>query len=219
MVNSLATLQTLIDQGDQQAPMIVLKLAQFLNYVLYESGVDQVPLDRDLQAMQAYIALEKERLGDQIDISLTITGQVAGQVIAPLLWLPLLENVFHHSQTTADQAWLNLNLSVTEKIPADQPLWSADTVDARFPRYAGAAGTFRPAQLKLSLANNAERTEGTELLPGNGLKTVRKRLDTHYPNRYELKLVAEPSVYLVVLTLQLDAASDAVTSRSYLTNA
>ncbi|GAB3223620.1 sensor histidine kinase [Spirosoma arcticum] len=173
MVSSLDTVHVLIERHAQQAPTVVLALSHFLSYVLYESEADVVPLERDLDAMQRYMALEKERLGDRIDISVNLTGDIPRQVIAPLLFLPFLENAFQHGLTTTDQAWLSLNVSVTEHL------------------------------LTFSLANSVEPAQEGIFSQKTGLNAIRKRLDTLYADRYELKLEPDFGVFVVVLTLQL----------------
>ena len=172
LLDTLDRLQTLTRQRAGQSPDMVMQLAHFLRYVLYESRAETVPLRHDLEAMRQYIALETARFGNQIDIAFEQTGLISEQTIAPLLWLPLLENAFQHSVVTAiEQAWISLSVSIT-----------ADTLTLRF-------------------LNNCGPSDAPNGLPGNKLLAVRQRLDSAYPGHYELITQADEEIFLVVLNV------------------
>ncbi len=59
LFSTLDTLQPLIRQQSQQAPEVILKLAHFLRYILYESQADRVPLDREIGLIDHYIFLQQ----------------------------------------------------------------------------------------------------------------------------------------------------------------
>lgn len=206
MINSLTNLQTLIDRHDKHAPGIVLKLAQFLSYVLYESQAEKVHLERDMEAMQAYISLEKERFGDQMDISVSISGATAGYFTAPLIWLPFLENSFQHGLTGGDQAWQTLNVSVTDS-KSQNATPNGSRMDVGQSRDAQNGGR---AQLRFTLANSAdlELVDGRFFKMKNGLKTIQQRLETLYPNQYHLKFDSQPGIFLVVLAIPLATSAE-----------
>ena len=173
LFGSLRVLHTLTTQQPNQAPPVVLTLAHLLRYVLYESQTDEVPLQHDLEAMQQYIALETTRFGSRIDVAFEQTGPISEQTIAPLLWLPLLENIFQYSiATAAEQAWISLSVSV-----------AAETLIFR-------------------ILHNCTPTDGAYALPGDALSATRKQLDTIYPARYDLQTQADREIGLIVLTLR-----------------
>ena len=113
LLGSLETLEHLLDEQALQAPDLVLTLSQFLHYVLYDSQAEQVPLAADLATLRHYLTLAEARLGEQVAIAFHVLGPVANQLVAPLLWLPLLENAFQHGLVAAGPAWLNVQLTVT----------------------------------------------------------------------------------------------------------
>lgn len=173
MIKSLERLHQLIENKDNKSSAFVLKLAEILSYVLYESTAEKVPLQRDLAIMRQYIDLEQERLGSLIDISLNITGQIFGQQIAPLLLLPFLENAFQHGLTSSDQSWIILNLEVNQK------------------------------SLKFSLTNSMELEDEMDFVPGNGLKMIEKRLANLYASKHELRVKPSEGIFVVILSLDL----------------
>lgn len=173
MVNSLERLHQLIENKDKKSPTFVLKLAEILSYVLYESTSEKVPLERDLGMIRQYIGLEQERLGSLIDISVNITGQIFGQQIAPLLLLPFLENAFQHGLTSSDQSWIILNVEVTQE------------------------------SLKFSLSNSVELGDEIGFVPGNGIKMIGKRLASLYPSKHALRFNPSEGIFVVILSLDL----------------
>jgi two-component system LytT family sensor kinase len=201
MINSLTNLQGLIDRSDKQAPGVVLKLAQFLSYVLYESQAEKVSLERDIEAMQTYIHLEKQRFGEHIDMSVSISGNITGQFTPPLIWLPFLENAFQHGRAEGEQAWITLNVSVAQTKDTKGPANASDEpVDQAEP-----LPCLNQAHLRFTLANSAEPESDDFIFfeMKNGLKAVQQRLETLYQGQYQLKFDAQPGVFLVVLTIPL----------------
>jgi len=63
----------------------ILKLSDLLRYVLYDSGDDKVELAKDIQYINNYIALQRLRLSKKVTINYSVTGDMEGKRIAPLL--------------------------------------------------------------------------------------------------------------------------------------
>lgn len=117
LFNSLKNLYELTSNKSKLSPEVVLKLSHLLSYLLYESQADEVPLEREIEMIENYCFLEKQRLGDKIDISLNFTGKVENKQIAPLILLPFLENAFKNTlDQQNEQAWISVDLSVLENL-------------------------------------------------------------------------------------------------------
>ena len=72
LFNTLDTLQPLIQQKSKQAPEVILKLAHFLRYVLYESQADRVSLTREIEVMEHYIFLQQSIHPTELEVSFTV---------------------------------------------------------------------------------------------------------------------------------------------------
>lgn len=96
LFNSLNTLYSLVLKKSDTAPEMILKLSGFLRYLLYETSAGRVDLAKEISYMQDYMELQKIRSGDKASISFQVTGEPAGKQIAPLSFLPLVENSFKH---------------------------------------------------------------------------------------------------------------------------
>jgi hypothetical protein len=89
-----AALRSIHDEidGDARAALeMILKLSDLLSYLLYESESELVPLSKEVQMIENYLALKKLEYKQQIDLRLATDGQLHRHRIAPGLLLPLLE--------------------------------------------------------------------------------------------------------------------------------
>jgi LytS/YehU family sensor histidine kinase len=69
-------------------------------------------LDKEVEMMKGYMALEKIRLNDAIEMELNVKGDMRNKMIAPFLLLPFIENSFRQSSTLTEQAWMNMDISI-----------------------------------------------------------------------------------------------------------
>jgi len=90
LFNTLSHLQGLTRAHDPRAGDVVLHLADLLRYTLYETDADRVPLARELEFLEDYLALERLRY-PAATIDHAVTGPVATQRLAPLVLQPFYE--------------------------------------------------------------------------------------------------------------------------------
>jgi sensor histidine kinase YesM len=96
LFNSLNGIYAMVLKRSDQAAETILKLSDILRYILYETRKDRVELATELGQMQNYIGLQKIRSGPNATIEVTVNGEPKNRTIAPLLFLPLIENSFKH---------------------------------------------------------------------------------------------------------------------------
>ncbi|MBT8228643.1 MAG: histidine kinase, partial [Bacteroidia bacterium] len=112
--NTLNNLYALTLKKSDLAPEIVLRLSEMMRYMLYESNEKKVPLEKEIAYIKNYLELEKLRQGDKFDIKLNLEGNLNGQEIAPLIFIPFLENSFKHgldNQIKSGYVKIDLQLS------------------------------------------------------------------------------------------------------------
>jgi two-component system, LytTR family, sensor kinase len=99
LFNNLNTIYSMASKNDHRTADVVLKLSDFLRYVLYDTSSDTIPLEKEVEIIRTYVSLQKERVHPEItQIELTTEGMFKGTEIAPLLMLPLAENCFKHGK-------------------------------------------------------------------------------------------------------------------------
>lgn len=99
LFNSLNTISALMYQSTEQADEVLQKLADILRYSLdKQSG--QVNFDCELTICKTYLAIEKARFTDNLEITwLYDEKQVSAIKVPPLLLQPLIENAIKHVKT------------------------------------------------------------------------------------------------------------------------
>ena len=166
-IHSFALLQS------SRTPQLILKLSSLLSYILYDCKGEEVDLEKEMEAMKNYIDLEKEKCGDRIDISWSVEGELNSQVIAPLLFLPFLENAFKHCLSeTIEKSWVSVDISVKNN------------------------------KLFCKIANSKDGlTLGSP--PHTGIDNVKRRLDFLYGENYDLRINDEGDFFVVSMQIQL----------------
>ena len=98
LLNTLTNLYALTEIDTQKTQIAILKLADLLRYVLYESKQELVSLENEVEVLHAYIALHQIKYEQELSIFIDINEHVLKNVfIPPMLLIPLLENAFKHS--------------------------------------------------------------------------------------------------------------------------
>ena len=179
LFNTLNSLYALTLKKDDKAPDIVIKLSEMMRYMLYECNEPKVPLRKEVNYLQNYLDLERLRQRKGIEIELNVEGIVADQMVAPLMFIPFLENSFKHGvNANIKDGFVRATLRVVDQ-------------EVTF-ILENSKGSVMPTQI------HGNRPSG-----GIGLVNVRRRLQLLYPNAYDLSVKETPSTYTVTLHLEL----------------
>lgn len=171
LFNALNNLYALTLKKSDDAPEVVLKLAELMEYMLYESEDASVPLEKEINYLKNYLELEKIRQGNNADIRLTVKGNMDKCWIPPFLILPLVENAFKHGVNRAvHNAYLFISVDIAE-------------------------------DLEIQIENNKSNSHGPEHNGGIGLLNLRRRLELLYAGKYVLETIDGPDKYQVYLKI------------------
>ncbi|MGF2735444.1 sensor histidine kinase [Marinobacter sp. DUT-1] len=95
LFNSMNTIASLIATRPEQAEEAVLDLSELFRASLRTS--DQlIPLARELELCQRYLAIESLRLGARLQVDWAVSPGLEHQAIPPLTLQPLIENAIYH---------------------------------------------------------------------------------------------------------------------------
>ncbi|UOQ98378.1 histidine kinase [Hymenobacter sp. 5317J-9] len=178
LFNTLNNIYSLTSRKSNRAPEAVLRLAESMRYLLYDSGADAVTLAQELTHLRSFLDLQRLRLPAaeaETAIVLTTHGAVEGAPpVAPLLLLPLVENAFKHGDLAARPEAIRIELEVED------------------------------TELRFSVHNYVAAIADLPRQPGGlGLHNLRRRLLLLYPERHTLTVRTLPGEYAVELVLQL----------------
>jgi LytS/YehU family sensor histidine kinase len=144
-----------------------------MRYMLYESNVDFIPLQKEIKIIEDYIALERLRYGNKLAIEFNIEGDIYQVKVAPLILLPFVENAFKHGVADSrHEAHIKINIKQEEH------------------------------QLYFIVFNSLETSENN-FNGGLGLQNVKRQLELIYPQNHKLHIVQSDVSYLVNLKINL----------------
>lgn len=176
LFNTLNNLYALTLNQSDKAPLMVHKLSELMSYMLYDSNLPEVTLDKEIHYIKNYIDLEKIRYGDRLEVSLNIYGDPKDIVVAPLLILPFVENSFKHgARNQLQDGWIHIDLEIQE-----------------------GALTLKVENSKPDFYDEHNKPSGI------GLVNVKRRLGHLYPHRHSLQQFDEPDTHMIVLKLSLN---------------
>lgn len=182
LFNTLNNIYVYSLAGSSRASEMLLKLSDLLSYMLYECDQALVPLQKEIEMMKEYMALEKIRMDDTLEMEILVKGETHNRFIAPFLLLPFIENSFKHCAAMPEKCWISLEIKVEDNVYL----------------------------VRLINGIPPEIIHQPDLY-GNGLANVQKRLVLLYPNRHELKMQAEEEVFLVNLKIQVNEKLEELT--------
>ena len=159
-----------------QTPELILKLSGLLNYIIYECQDEQVRLEKEMEFLTNYIALEKVRIDESVQVDLKLDVPDTTIMIAPLLFVPLIENAFKHgANISSGQPFINVELK-------------QDRGELKF----------RCTNLRDNFGDDVKRADS---VGGIGLENVRKRLDLIYPGLHHFEIKDDGHEFIVDLSI------------------
>ncbi|SDS52669.1 Histidine kinase [Mucilaginibacter mallensis] len=93
LFNALNTIYFQMDEDVEGAKQSIEKFSELLRYQLYDQQ-QQVPISSEMEYLKSFIDLQKIRSTDKLKLDLKFDKALNGQLVYPLLFLPLVENAF-----------------------------------------------------------------------------------------------------------------------------
>ena len=111
LFNTLNNIYALARKKSDDAPDAILKLSGLLRSMLYETKEDTIPIDKEVNFIEDYIALEKVRYSNRLTLSLDKHIEDETRHITPFMLLPVVENAFKHGASeTRNEAFIHISL-------------------------------------------------------------------------------------------------------------
>lgn len=171
--NSLNNIYSLVDISPDQAKSSIHSLSKLMRYMLYETNMELVPLSKEIDFMEKYIALMKLRVSDKTRVNFSFPSEETGIKIAPLLFISLIENAFKHGVSASKKSSINIEMNCKEKTV----FFTVE--NDNFPK-------------------KTDDKSGS----GIGLQNLEKRLELLYPNKYTFKTSVKQERFLVHLEIE-----------------
>lgn len=185
MLNAISTL--VVERRNEDATLMIARLADFLRETLRHDGAAQVALADELAFVGLYLDIEQVRFGDRLEVRYDIEEEAYRALVPVLLLQPLVENATRHgiARTTAGGS-VSVIACVSE-------------------------GT-----LTIAIENTVGTAPRTTADPGNrglGIANVRERLAVLYGDRQQVVTTAPPGAFRIEITMPFVAAAPAAPER------
>lgn len=176
LFNSLNSIYGLSRKKSDLTPEAVIRLSDVLRYVIYDAEATVLELQDELNFIQKYIQLQQLRSDENLKLDLHIKGDLDQLQIAPLIFLPFVENAFKYAhQSLNSEKYIEL-------------LWQINEKQLIF-KCRNSSGNF--------LSDEDDKYKGV------GIENVIKRLELLYPEKHKLEIVDQDDQFSVNLTIRL----------------
>jgi len=172
--NALNNIYSLTYMQSANAPESVLKLSEMLRYVFYDCSKDRVPVTSEIRYIENFNAFQQMKSPYTQNISLQTDLGYGSIEIAPMLFIPFLENAFKYSRIEEiEAAYVNILIK-------------------------NEAG-----KLTFTIENSVPRDNKPKPGSGMGIKNVKHRLKIIYPENHELTINESDDKFKVELSIMV----------------
>lgn len=175
LFNTLNNIQSFIVQDEKMKSIeLIGRLSEFMRFSLYECDEEFISLAKEINMLDDYIALERVRCEDRVEILFNRQGNFDNADIPPKLLIPFVENAFKHGADMQLKAsWIHINIVKEANL------------------------------LAMKVSNNFIPRETGKKSGGIGIQNVNKRLQHYFPGKHTLQLLQNGDIFEADLRLEL----------------
>jgi two-component system, LytTR family, sensor kinase len=172
ILNNLVALERM--KSEELGPTI-MKLSSLMQYMLYETDEEKVPLNNEVEYLQSYIDLQRQRFGAKVPVTVSLDKTPNIYEIEPMLLIPFVENAFKHGVGMIERPAIDIGL-----------------------RFEG-GGLFFSVRNRYNPAS----VEVKDKISGIGLGNVSRRLKLLYGDQQILHISRDDGWFIVTLEINL----------------
>lgn len=174
--NTLNNIDSLIKSNTDKASETLVKLSEIMRYMIYDTNIDKVDLSNEIKHIESYIDLQKIQYSNKELISFAIKGNFQSIRIAPMLFIPFVENAFKHCTDKSIQNAIRIAFSIDNNT------------------------------INFECVNVFDRTRKItkDNASGIGLAIIKRRLEIIYPDKHTLTINEVNNTFKVILTLNIN---------------
>lgn len=173
LFNTLNNIDALITSDQEKASDAVIKLSEIMRFTLYETNNERISLDKEVNYLENYIALQQLRLKNPYFVRFDKSIDCKGKTIAPMLFIPFVENAFKHGLKNIVAPGIEIELSCENNILSFEVINRYSVIEE----------------------HNKDATSGI------GLVNTKKRLELLYPEKHKLEIRKSAGIYKVKLDI------------------
>ncbi|NRD20125.1 histidine kinase [Winogradskyella eckloniae] len=173
LFNSLNSIYALVRSKSDNAPEAVITLSELMRYMLYEAGDEQVALEKEINYIKNYIALQRLRLKNTEAVKLNIKGETRHLKVYPLLLISFIENAFKYGTDYKGNTQIDIKIIVENN------------------------------KLHLNVENIIGIYKRDDKNSGVGLENIQNQLNHLYHNNHHLVIDETKTHFKIELTINL----------------
>ena len=112
LFNTLNNIDILIEKEPKKASAYLNKLSDIMRFTIYDSGSEKIPLRQELEYLEKYLELQRIRTRNPNFIRYEVTGNTKGLKIAPMLFIPFIENTFKHATNKKIEHAIDISINI-----------------------------------------------------------------------------------------------------------
>lgn len=177
LFNALNNIYSLSVTESKHTPESIMQLSEILRYMVYDSNEPKVPLINEINYIENYVELHLLKDSRGIDVKLDLDKSNAHLLVAPLLFIPFVENAFKHSKIeNLKDGFIEISLHSQKQ------------------------------EVTFQVINSLPKNDFTkDKVGGVGLENIRKRLNLLYPDHlHELTIKESADTYKIILKVTLE---------------
>lgn len=172
--NALNNIYGLIAIDSDKAQQAVEKLSGLMRYLIYDSNIETIELQKEFDFTLKYIELMQQRLSSKVKLNIDISSNLPEAQIPPLLFIPFIENAFKHGISYREHSFISVKL-ITED---NKVIFECNN--------------------SIPASREQNNNKG-----GVGIANIQKRLDLIYGNLFKLDINKAGKEYHVQLIIPL----------------
>lgn len=179
LFNTLNTLYgTALQEGGQRTAEGIQRLGDMMRFMLHENEAEKISLQKEIEYLENYIALQQLRVqsSPNLQIESKLDSSQCNHSIAPMIFIPLVENAFKHGISLVEKSWVIIQLT-------------CDSSSIHF-------------EIRNSI-HPGKKEDAIWESPGIGIANVTERLKLIYPGTHQIQFNNDGNEFHVQLTIRL----------------
>ena len=174
--NTINNIDSLINSNADKASAMLLKLSDMMRYMIYDTDSAKVQLSQDIRHIENYISLQRIQFSNQKMVVFSVNGSPDEVSVAPMLFLPFVENAFKHCTNKSLDGAIKIEFAIEH------------------------------GAIKFSCKNIFDKSVdmSKDVSSGVGLSNLKRRLELIYPNLHELSIEEKEGIFSAKLTISTD---------------
>jgi len=172
LFNTINNIDVLLLRDAKEGSNYLNKLSDIMRFILFEAKTEEIPLSQEIEYIEKYIDLQKIRTANEQYVQFEVIGTPENQKLAPMVFIPFIENAFKHTTNKKIENAINIGLKIDD------------------------------VGIHLVCENKFDEMRKPDHSNGLGNELIQKRLQLLYPNQHTLKITNQNEYYQVHLSIE-----------------